>query len=253
MDITYGGTFIAGLLSFVSPCVLPLVVPYLTFIAGVTLDDLTDEFSSRDTRIRAFRASIAFVLGLATIFVLLGAGAGLFGRTLRQIEPVIPIFGAEIGLFSLLGGLVIILMGLHFIGLFRIGFLDREARFQVRRKPSGPLGSYIIGVAFAFGWTPCIGPVLGTVLGIAGSRDSAGYGALLLFVYAMGLGLPFVIAALFAGPFMNWMKRFRRHMGTVEKVMGGLLVITGFLFLFGQMTAFSNWLLRTFPGLQSIG
>src|SRR5690554_2482573 len=115
MDITFGGTFLAGLLSFVSPCVLPPVVPYLCFIAGVTLDDLTDEFSSRDTRVRVFRASIAFVLGFSTVFVLLGAGAGLFGRTLRQIEPVIAIFGTEIGLFSLLGGLVIIIMGLHFL------------------------------------------------------------------------------------------------------------------------------------------
>lgn len=253
MDITYGGTFIAGLLSFVSPCVLPLVVPYLCFIAGVTLDDLTDEFSSREARLRVFRASVAFVLGFSTVFIALGAGAGLFGRSLRQIEPIISIFGTEIGLFSVIAGLVIVVMGLHFLGVFRIGFLDREARFQVRRKPSGPVGSYIVGVAFAFGWTPCIGPVLGAVLGVAGSGDSAEYGAFLLFIYSMGLGVPFLLASLFAGPFMRWMQRIRRHMGTIEKAMGALLVITGFLFIFGQMTAFSYWLLNTFPALQSVG
>jgi cytochrome c-type biogenesis protein len=253
MEVTFGGTFIAGLLSFVSPCVLPLVVPYLCFIAGVTLDDLTDELSSRETRLRVFRASIAFVLGFSTVFVLLGAGIGLFGRSVRQIEPVFTIFGTQFGLFTLLAGLAIIVMGLHFLGVFRIGFLDREARFQVRQKPSGPLGSYIIGIAFAFGWTPCIGPVLGAVLGIAGSGDSAGYGAFLLFIYSMGLGVPFLVAALFAGPFLNWMKSIRRHMGTIERVMGVLLVVTGLLFIFGQMTQFSNWLLNTFPGLSQIG
>ena len=149
MDITFGGTFIAGLLSFVSPCVLPLVVPYLCFIAGVTLDDLTDEFSYRETRFRVFRASLAFVLGFSVVFVLLGAGAGLFGRSLQQIEPVFYVFGTSIGLFSVLAGLVIIVMGLHFLGVFRIAFLDREARFQVRQKPSGPLGAFLVGIAFA--------------------------------------------------------------------------------------------------------
>jgi cytochrome c-type biogenesis protein len=253
MDVSLGGAFLAGLLSFVSPCVLPLVPPYLTFLAGVTLDDLTDNFSARDVRWRVLRSSLAFVLGFSAVFVALGAAASAFGQALRSINATVIIFGQPVGILSILAGLAIMAMGLHFLGVFRIGFLDREARFQVRQKPSGLIGSFIIGVAFGFGWTPCIGPVLGTVLSVAGTEETVGKGAFLLTVYSLGMGIPFIIAAFFAGPFMALMRRLRKHMGKIEKAMGVLLVATGLLFIFGQITVFSYWLLETFPFFQRIG
>jgi cytochrome c-type biogenesis protein len=144
-------------------------------------------------------------------------------------------------------------MGLHFLGVFRIGLLYREARIQVDRKPPGYLGGYVMGLAFAFGWTPCIGPVLAAILAVAGTEDTVAKGAGLLAVYSVGLGIPFVLAALFAKPFMEWMSRFKRHMQTVERVMGAMLVVTGVLFLTNQMSVFSFWLLEMFPALGTIG
>ncbi|HOV04103.1 MAG TPA: cytochrome c biogenesis protein CcdA, partial [Kaistiaceae bacterium] len=150
-------------------------------------------------------------------------------------------------------GVIIIIMGLHFLGVFRIGLLYREARVHVERKPAGILGAYLIGIAFAFGWTPCVGPVLAAILFVAGAEDTVMRGAFLLAAYGIGIGVPFLAAAVFAGPFMSFMARFKRHMGTVEKVMGGLLVLTGIMFLTGQMAAFSYWLLETFPALSAVG
>jgi cytochrome c-type biogenesis protein len=144
-------------------------------------------------------------------------------------------------------------MGLHFLGVFRIAFLSREARVHVKEKPPGLLGGYVLGLAFAFGWTPCIGPILAAILALAGSEDTVTSGAFLLFVYSLGLGLPFLLAAAFAPVFLGWAGGFRRHLPKVEKAMGGFLVLTGVLFITGQMTALSYWLLETFPSLGQIG
>ena len=240
-DVSLGGAFLGGLLSFASPCVLPLVPPYLCYIAGVSLDELTavDRGAAR----RVMGASAAFVAGFATVFVLLGATASVLGRFVAEHLPTL----------SIVAGVAIIIMGLHFLGVFRIGLLAREARVQVERKPPGPIGAYVMGLAFAFGWTPCIGPVLAAILLVAGSTETVASGAGLLAVYALGMGVPFLLAAAFARPFLRVMGRFRRHLGTVERIMGGLLVVTGLLFLTGQMTTMSFWLLETFPALGRIG
>lgn len=242
-DVTLTGAFFAGLLSFVSPCVLPLVPPYLCYMAGVSMDQFTGTNDEQRAASRVFFSALAFVLGFSTIFVLLGAGASVIGQTLKQYSTIL----------SYVAGGVIIIMGLHFLGVFRIALLYREARVNVQRKPAGLLGAYLIGLAFAFGWTPCIGPVLGTILAIAGMEDSVQQGMILLTAYSLGLGVPFLLAAAFAKQFMGAMQRFKKHMGTVEKVMGGLLVITGILFVTGQVQAAAFWLQEMLPALQSIG
>lgn len=241
-NVTVPAVFAAGALSFLSPCVLPLVPPYLCFLAGTTLDRLTaDDAPSAVTR-RTLGAALLFVAGFATVFTALGATASVLGRLLLQNAP----------LLATVAGVAIIVMGLHFLGLFRIPLLMREARVEVT-KPVGLWGAYVMGLAFAFGWTPCIGPVLAAVLAVAASEATVAKGAGLLAVYAAGLGLPFLIAALAMKPFVGFMKRFRAHLGTVEKVMGGLLVLTGIAFLTGFTTTASFWLLETFPGLATLG
>jgi cytochrome c-type biogenesis protein len=154
---------------------------------------------------------------------------------------------------AMVAGVLIILMGLNFLGIIRIPLLSREARFQGAGKPANALGAYLMGLAFAFGWTPCIGPVLGPILTLAGGRDTVGEGAMLLAAYSLGLGIPFICAALFSGAFMRFLGRFRVHLGRVEKVMGGLLVLAGILFLTGGVQAAAYWLLETFPGLAALG
>lgn len=249
IDVTAWGAFIAGLLSFLSPCVLPLVAPYLCYIAGVTLDDLTDGDAPAIVRGRVIAASAAFVLGFSLIFVIYGATASVFGQAFRTLDQPIDIFGLETSLFAVVAGLIIITMGLHFLGVFRIGLLNREMRVQVRNQPAGLIGALAMGGAFALGWTPCIGPMLGSILGLAASSETVGSGAGLLAIYSLGLGIPFLVAALFAGPFIEMMKRFRRHMGTVERVMGVFLIVTGVLFISGWMTMLNVWLQASFPAL----
>lgn len=242
-SVTLAGALGAGLISFVSPCVLPLVPPYLAYLAGVTLDEFQGATGVSVARRRVVAAAAAFVAGFSTVFVLLGATASVLGQLVRQYMD----------LLAYAAGLAIIVMGLHFLGLFRIPLLYREARVSVERKPAGPLGAYLMGLAFGFGWTPCIGPVLAAILAVAGSRETVGEGAGLLAVYSLGLGLPFLAAAFFAGAFMRLMVRFRRHMGLVEKGMGGLLVLTGIMFLTGQIERMAFWLIETFPVLSTIG
>lgn len=243
LDVSLGGALLAGLLSFVSPCILPIVPPYLAWLAGVSFDELKDTEPGAEQRRRVVVAAIAFVLGFATVFIALGATASVVGKTIAQYFDTL----------SVIAGIIIIVMGLHFLGVFRIGMLYREARVQVARKPAGMVGAYVIGLAFAFGWTPCVGPVLAAILFIAGSEGSAAQGALLLAAYSLGIGIPFVLAAVFASRFLGWAARFKRHMHKVEMAMGGLLVVTGILFITGQMSTISFWLLETFPIFQTIG
>lgn len=241
-NITLPAVFAAGAISFLSPCVLPLVPPYLCFLAGTTLDTLTAKGAPKTETGRTLAAASLFVLGFATVFIALGATASAVGGLLLRNAP----------LLATVAGVAIIVMGLHFLGLFRIPFLMREARMEVD-KPVGLWGAYVMGLAFAFGWTPCIGPVLAAVLAVAASEQTVATGAGLLAVYALGLGVPFLIAALAMGPFVGFLRRFRSHLGTVEKVMGGLLVLTGIAFLTGWTANVSFWLLETFPGLAKLG
>ena len=193
-------------------------------------------------RRRAVLASLLFVAGFSTVFVLLGATASVLGQLIRQYLDVL----------STVAGLAIIAMGLHFLGVFRIGLLYREARFQVDR-PVGLWGAYVMGLAFAFGWTPCIGPILGSILAIAGAETSVAQGAFLLAVYSAGLGIPFVLAAFAMKPFTAFLKRMRSRFVAVERTMGALLVLTGVAFLSGWLTNASFWLLETFPVLGRLG
>ncbi|MDH3594079.1 MAG: cytochrome c biogenesis protein CcdA [Rhodospirillales bacterium] len=244
LEVGHAGAFAAGLLSFLSPCVLPLVPPYLCFIGGLTLDQLAEEQAARGLAARrVFIAALAFVLGFTTVFVALGATASVIGQVVAE----------NFRLLGQIAGVIIIALGLHFLGLLRIPFLYREARFHVESRPAGLVGAYVVGLAFAFGWTPCVGPVLAAILFVAGAGDSVLEGTLLLTAYALGIGLPFLAAALAARPFMAFMARFRRYLGAVEKVMGGLLVLTGVLFLTGTMSEIAYWILEAFPDLGRIG
>lgn len=242
-DITIFAAFAAGVVSFLSPCVLPLVPPYLCFLAGSSLEELTDEAADTVVRRRVIVASIAFILGFSTVFVALGASASVIGQLLNEHRL----------LFGKIAGAIIIIMGLHFLGVFKLSFLNADTRYQHSDRPRGIFGAYAIGLAFALGWTPCIGPILAAILTVAASEDSVGKGAFMLAVYSAGLGMPFLAAAFGINSFMSFMKRFRRHLGTVEKVMGGLLVITGVMFITGTMQTLSYWLLDVFPFLASIG
>jgi cytochrome c-type biogenesis protein len=241
-DVPIAAALFAGTLSFLSPCVLPLVPPYLVYLTGASLERLAgaepEPLVKRDTVI----AAALFVAGFSTVFVMLGASASAVGGLLRAYSHVL----------ETVAGIAIIVMGLHFLGLTPIALLLREKRFAMT-QPVGLWGAYAMGLAFAFGWTPCIGPILAAILAVAASEATVAKGAGLLAVYSLGLGIPFLIAAVAIEPFAAFLARFRAHLATVEKVMGGLLVLTGLAFLFGWITQASFWILEMFPALGRIG
>ena len=241
-DVSYLAALFAGLISFLSPCVLPLVPPYLVYLAGTSLERLADKEPEPRVRRDTALAACLFVAGFSTVFIALGASATLIGGVLRAYSDVL----------ATVAGIAIIVMGLHFLGLTRLAFLMREKRVGMA-KPMGLWGAYVMGLAFAFGWTPCIGPILAAILAVAASEATVARGASLLAVYSLGLGIPFIAAGLFAGPFMRWMRRYRGHLGKVEKAMGALLVLTGILFVTGQITTIAFWMLSLFPGLAQLG
>jgi cytochrome c-type biogenesis protein len=241
-NVTIAAALLAGMLSFLSPCVLPLVPPYLVYLTGTSLERFADKEAEPQVRRETMCAALLFVLGFSTVFVALGASASVIGAVVRAYS----------GELAILAGIAIIVMGLHFLGIAPIGLLMREKRLDVA-KPIGLWGAYLMGLAFAFGWTPCIGPILAAILAVAASEATVAKGAGMLAVYSLGLGIPFLIAAFAVESFAAFLARFRAHLGLVEKAMGGLLVLTGIAFLTGVVGQASFWLLDTFPILSKIG
>ncbi|WP_112323329.1 cytochrome c biogenesis CcdA family protein [Oceanibium sediminis] len=230
----------AGVLSFLSPCVLPIVPPYLAYMAGTTVPDVQ---TRRGADPKVVTAALFFVLGLSTVFIFLGFAASMAGQALLQYQR-------EMAIAS---GIVILVFGLHFLHVFRIPLLDREARLDARDGTGTAMGAYVMGLAFAFGWTPCIGPVLGMILSLAAQEDTVGRGVVMMASYAIGLGLPFLLAAIFLNRALGAMGRLRAHMGTIERVTGVMLLVVGGMLVTGLFSTFSYWLLETFPALGLIG
>lgn len=238
LGLSVGIAMLAGLISFLSPCVLPIVPPYLAYMAGTS----PGEMQGRTDR-RVVTAALFFVMGLSTVFVLLGLAAAGLGQAFLRYQQY----------FGYVAGAVIILFGLHFLGLIRIPFLFKEARIETGDVGGTPAGAYVLGLAFAFGWTPCIGPVLGSILAMAVQDGSFSKAIWMMAFYSAGLGVPFLLAAIFVRRAMAVMTRFKRHMALVEKLMGALLVLVGILLLTGGFASFSYWLLETFPILSRVG
>ena len=230
----------AGLLSFLSPCVLPVVPPYLAYMGGVSVTEMAQ---AQRARRRALLAAAFFVLGLSTVFLLLGMAASALGRAFLQWQDWF-VTGA---------GIVVMVFGAHFLGVFRLGFLDREARMDAGDRGGSALGAFVLGLAFAFGWTPCLGPVLGAILGLAASEADLTRGTVLLAAYAVGLGIPFLLVAAFFPALQGPMAFMKRHMDRIERISGLLLWTVGLMMLTGQFTDFSFWLLETFPALAQLG
>jgi cytochrome c-type biogenesis protein len=227
---------VAGVLSFLSPCVLPIVPPYLAYMGGISMSEMT---VAGQARRRVILPALFFVLGLSTIFLLLGFTASAFGSFVLENQL----------LLARISGILIIIFGLHFLGVFRIGILEREMRMDAGDRGGSALGAYLLGLAFAFGWTPCIGPQLGAILSLAAQEGSTERGTLLLGVYAMGLGLPFLIAAIFIERSMIFMSKLKKHMRLIERLMGGLLLVVGLALVTGAFTDFSYWMLETYEVL----
>ncbi|MGH6913921.1 MAG: cytochrome c biogenesis CcdA family protein [Geminicoccales bacterium] len=232
--------FAAGVISFLSPCVLPLVPGYVSFVAGRSLEDLRDGEASR---IQALSLSATFVLGFTVVFVAFGASATALGQLLLS-------WRYELGMVA---GVVVILFGLHMLGLTPFGLMDREARFHVEMGGGRVLSAFLLGIAFAFGWTPCIGPVLGAILTLGASTADVTKGVLLLAVYSLGLGLPFLLAALFTGALLGRLRALGRAGRNLQRAAGLLLVVMGLLMVTGRLERIAYWLLEAFPALGAIG
>jgi len=241
-DVTILAALIAGLISFLSPCVLPLVPPYLVYLAGTSLERFADKEPEPRVQRETVVAALLFVLGFSTVFVAFGASASVIGSLIRVYS----------GPLAIVAGVVIIIMGLHFLGITPIALLHRQKRLDVA-KPVGLWGAYVMGLAFAFGWTPCIGPILAAILTVAASEQKGTKGASLLAVYSLGLGIPFIIAACAIEPVAAFLARFRKYLRRVEQAMGALLVLTGVAFLTGSINQMSVWMLEVFSALGRIG
>jgi cytochrome c-type biogenesis protein len=245
-NVTILAAFVAGVLSFISPCVLPLIPGYLSFISGATLDEMQGTArpgtgvgvaAPPSARRRVVVTSLFFILGFSLVFVALGATASALGQYLME----------RLRLLGKIAGIVLIVFGLHTMGVLRIGWLYRERRVQVDRKPAGPLGALLVGIAFAFGWTPCIGPILAGILAIAGAQETIGQGVQLLAVYSAGLGIPFLMTALAIDQFFAVFAKIRRHYRMIEFVSGGLLVAIGLLIFTDRFTVIARVLTPYLP------
>lgn len=229
----------AGLLSFLSPCVLPVVPPYLAYMGGVSVTDM----EGRAARRRVLTAAVFFVLGLSVVFLILGIAASAMGRALLQWQDW----------FTTIAGIVVMVFGAHFVGVFRLRFMDREARLDAGDQGGSALGAFVLGLAFAFGWTPCLGPILGAILSLAASEGDVARGTAMLAAYALGLGIPFLLVAAFFPRLRGAMAFLKRHMERIERISGLLLWTVGLMMVTGQFTDFAFWLLETFPALGALG
>ncbi|HUL74191.1 MAG TPA: cytochrome c biogenesis protein CcdA [Vicinamibacterales bacterium] len=238
-DVSLFAAFGAGVLSFVSPCVLPLVPGYISYVSGVSFDQMqaADAASRAATRRQMLITSLAFVLGFSLVFVSLGASATAIGHLLRHQKSI----------FEKIAGVIIVILGLHLAGIFRIKWLDKDTRVQTSSRPASPIGAFVVGIAFAFGWTPCIGPILGGILAIAGSKNSVGQGVLLLAIYSAGLGIPFLVTSLAIDRFFVASKRIRPYYKAIEMAAGVLLVVLGVLIFTNRFTILSNYFSRFLP------
>jgi len=231
-QVTLLAAFAAGFLSFVSPCVLPLIPGYVSFVSGLTLEEMRGDTAVVNARRQVLVASLWFVLGFSLVFIALGATASVIGKVLLQNQPIL----------AKIAGAILIVLGLHTMGVFRLRFLESEKRVHTQSKPRGPLGAVLVGVAFAFGWTPCIGPILGGILTIAGSRETVTEGVQLLAVYSLGLGIPFLLTAMAINQFFAASARIRKYYHAIEIVSGALIVIIGLLIFFNQFTLITQYL-----------
>ena len=236
-NVSLIAAFAAGFLSFVSPCVLPLIPGYISFVSGVSVEEMRGDAPPATSRLQVFITSLAFVMGFSLVFIALGASATAIGKFIFAQLPIL----------SKIAGGVLIVFGLHTMGVFRLAFLETEKRMHAQRKPAGPLGAMLVGVAFAFGWTPCIGPILGGILAIAGSRNSVGEGITLLAVYSAGLGIPFLLTSLAINQFFGAAKKIRRYYHAIELTSGALLVAIGVLIMTGQLTLIVRFLQPYLP------
>jgi cytochrome c-type biogenesis protein len=236
-EVTLLAAFAAGFLSFVSPCVLPLIPGYISFISGLTLEEMRGTTTQRSSRPQVLLASVAFVLGFTVVFVAAGASASALGKFIYAQSPIL----------EKIAGTVLVILGLHMMGVFRIRLLENDKRIQTQRKPAGPIGAFVVGTAFAFAWTPCIGPILGGILAMAASRESVGEGMQMLAVYSLGLGVPFLLTSLAIDRFFAAAARIRRHYRMIELVSGGLLILVGLLIFFDQFTLIAKYLTPYLP------
>ena len=244
LDITFSGALIAGLLSFLSPCVLPMVPFYLCYLAGISMGDLKGKSAIPTcTHRKLILTSILFALGTTTIFVLLGLGASALGQVFRIWKQELAYVAAAF-LFA---------FGLHFLGIVRVGLFYRETKIESKADPTTLIGSYLMGLAFGFGWTPCVGPALAAILMVAGGMGDIFQGGLLLLVYGLSMTMPFVIAAIFAKPFLRWMQRNRHSLIYVEKIMGVMLIIFSFLIATGSMNYIASFMIKYMPWFATIG
>jgi cytochrome c-type biogenesis protein len=238
-DVSLFAAFFASVLSFVSPCVLPLVPGYLSFVSGMSLEKLTAGGTGSESGAsrQVFFASLAFVAGFSVVFVALGATASTVGRLLYS----------QLGLLNKIAGAIVIIFGLHTMGVLRIPFLYREARIDTKTKPAGLFGAFVVGLAFAFGWTPCIGPILGAILALAAEEGTVHHGMLLLLVYSLGLGIPFLVTSLAVNQFFSALKRVRRYYHAIELVAGGLMVVIGVLIMTNRFSVITRALTPYLP------
>ncbi|MGH1578868.1 cytochrome c biogenesis CcdA family protein [Planktotalea sp.] len=244
LDISFAGAAFAGLLSFFTPCILPMVPFYLSYMAGISMSELRgDGEIAPGAQRRLVISAVMFALGVSTIFVLLGMGATAIGQAFGEwLEPL-----------SYVAAAVLFVFGLHFLGVVKIGFLYREAKIESKAEPTTVIGAYIMGLAFGFGWTPCVGPALASILMIASGMGDIWRGGLLLLVYGLGMTAPFVVAALFARPFLGWMARNRKYLGHVEKVMGAMLILFAILIATGSVNIIADAMIRWFPVFGGLG
>lgn len=244
LEISFAGAALAGLLSFLTPCVLPMVPFYLCYMAGISMSELQGEGDiAPGAQRRLVYSSVFFALGVTTIFVLLGMGATALGQAFAQWrDPLSYVAAALLALF-----------GLHFLGVLKIPLLYREAKLESAAEPTTIIGAYVMGLAFGFGWTPCVGPALASILMVASGMGDIWRGALLLLVYGLGMTAPFVVAALFAKPFLRWMQRNRKYMSHVEKIMGAMLLIFALLIATNSVNRIADLMLRYVPGMSGLG